>query len=87
MTSLGVHLRLLKKKREFVTRLSKNARDHLRLLLLNTHDIAIRLSTPTPHALGLGFRARGFRFGTGFGAWGLRFRLAGFRDYRVQGLG
>ena len=35
----------------------------------------------------LGFRARGFRFGTGFGAWGLRFRLVGFRDYRVQGLG
>ena len=51
------------------------------------NEIAIRLSTQRLTLLGLGFRARGFRFGTGFGAWGLRFRLAGFRDYRVQGLG
>ena len=78
MTSLRVHLRLLKNAKmlgitcDFSFSKTRNC---------NTSQHA------TPLALGLGFRARGFRFGTGFGAWGLRFRLVGFRDYRVQGLG
>ena len=52
MTSLGGHWRLLK-KREFVTRLRKNAKNHSRLLLLKTRNC---------HFLALGFRARGFMF-------------------------
>ena len=85
MTSLGVHLRLLK---------NPNLRHVSGKILGITYDFSFSKTRncdtsqhTTPHALGLWFRARGFRSGTGFGAWGLRFRLAGFRDYRVQGLG
>ena len=63
-----------------MTRLSKNARI--------TCDFSFYTSQhTTPHALGLGFRARGFKFRTGFGAWGLRFRLAGsgITGFRVYG--
>ena len=73
MTSLGVHLQLLK---------NSNLRHVSAKMLGITCDFSFSKTRncdtsqhTTPHALGL--RARGFRFRTGFGAWGLRFRLAG----------
>ena len=80
MTSLGAHLRLLK---------NGNLRHVSAKMLGITCDFSFSTMrhVSAHNASRFRVRARGFRFRTGFGAWGLRFRLAGsgITGFRVQG--
>ena len=78
MTSLGVHLGLLK---------NGNLRQVSAKMLGITCDFSFSKMRHVSAHNASRFRVRGFRFRKGFGAWGLRFRLAGsgITGFRVQG--